>query len=98
GRIFVVPDGNKNINLANEFFKEYLSEAIENNTGLRNNTFSAVNNTYEIQKNNNIYKNIISNENNFKLIQGKLEDKINQTTTEMLKGNVNPELYLNGIK
>ncbi len=97
-RIFVVPDWNKNINLANEFFKEYLSEAIENNTWLRNNTFSAVNNTYEIQKNNNIYKNIISNENNFKLIQWKLEDKINQTTTEMLKWNVNPELYLNGIK
>jgi len=97
-RTFVVPKWNENINLANEFFKEYLSEAIENNTWLRNNTLSAVNNIYQLQKNNEIYQNIISNENNFTLIKWKLEDKINDTTSAMLKWDINPELYLNGIK
>ncbi|HRX64127.1 MAG TPA: hypothetical protein P5060_03430 [Candidatus Absconditabacterales bacterium] len=98
GRVFVVPQNNENIYLANQFFKEYLSQAIQNNTGLRNNTLSAVNNIYDLQKNQKIYQKIIPNENNFTLIQRGLDYKINENTLEMLRGNYNPEIYINGSK
>ena len=99
-RIFVVPKNNinNNINLANEFFKEYLSQAIENNTWLRNNTLSAINNIYNIQKLNPIYKEIISNEANFKLMHEDInlqENFIKNTATiDLLKWNYSPEIYL----
>ncbi len=105
-RIFVVPknntnnnnNNNNNINLANEFFKEYLSQAIDNNTWLRNNTLSAINNIYNTQKTNPIYHELISNENNFKLIYEdiNLQEKFieNTATIDLLKWNYSPEIYL----
>jgi hypothetical protein len=97
-RIFVVNKDNPNINLANEFFKEYLSQAVNNNTWLRNNTLSAINNIYNIQKNNPIYTDIILNENNFKLMYSNInlqENFIKDTSTiDLLKWDYNPELYL----
>ena len=100
--VFVVPKNNENINLANEFFKEYLNQSIENNTGLWNNTLSAVNNIYNIQKNDSIYQNLILNENNFKLMYESInlqeEFLKNTNTIEMLKWNYSPELYLKNLK
>gem|GEM_PF-3088170 len=62
---------------------------MENNTGLRNNTLSAVNNIYHIQKQQTEYKNIISSENNFKLIYENInlqeEFLKNTNTLELLK-------------
>jgi hypothetical protein len=62
---------------------------MENNTGLRNNTLSAVNNIYHIQKQQAEYKNIISSENNFKLIYENInlqeEFLKNTNTLELLK-------------
>jgi len=100
--IFIVPKNNENINLANEFFREYLKQSMENNTGLRNNTLSAVNNIYHIQKQQTEYKNIISSENNFKLIYENInlqeEFLKNTNTLELLKWNYNPELYLKNLQ
>lgn len=101
-RLFVVWSGNENINLANEFFKEYIRQWIENNTWLRNNTLSAINNIYNIQKTQDKYQEIIKNENNFELIYENInlqEEFIKDTNTiEMLKWNYNAELYLKNIK
>jgi len=46
---------------------------------------SAVNNIYDLQKNQKIYQKIIPNENNFTLIQRGLDYKINENTLEMLR-------------
>lgn len=97
-RIFVVPKWNEKINLANEFFKEYIKEGISNNTGLRNNTLSAINNVYNIQKNQEIYWGIIQNENNFELIYESINLQENfikdSKNLDLLKWNYNAELYL----
>ncbi len=96
--IFVVEKDNTNINMANKFLQEYLSQAVNNNTWLRNNTLSAINNIYNIQKNNLIYNNLILNENNFELIYENinLQETFlkNTNTIEMLKWDYKAELYL----
>lgn len=104
-RVFVIAKNSPNINLANKFFQQYLSESINNNTGLRNNTLSAINNIYDLQKNTtnnnskyNIYEKILQNENNFSLIYENIdlqEDFLKNTNTvDMLKWNYSPEIYL----
>jgi len=101
GRVFVVPQDNKKINLANEFFTQYLSNSmsIEADTQLRDNTFSAINNIYNLQKTNqnyfNKYQKILKHQNKFKLIYNSINTNIDQTTIEMLKWNYNIDLYLN---
>lgn len=96
--LFVLNKGNKNINLANEFFKEYIKQWVENNTWLRNNTLSAINNIYNIQKTQDIYSEIIQNENNFELIYENINLQENfikdSKNLDLLKWNYNAELYL----
>lgn len=100
--IFISPKNNININLTNEFIKEYLIQSIENNTWLWNNTLSAVNNIYNIQKTQAKFQQLISNENNFKLIYEDInlqEEFIKSTNTlEMLKWNYSPDLYIKNFK
>ncbi len=97
-RIFVVPKWNEKINLANEFFKEYIKEGIANNTGLRNNTLSAINSVYNVQKQQEIYWKIMQNENNFELIYESINLQENfikdSKNLDLLKWNYSPELYL----
>lgn len=103
-RVFVVPQDNKNIFLADEFFKQYLSNSMDTqyNTQLRNNTLSAVNNIYDLQKTNknyfNKYQEILKHQNNFNLIYDYINTTIDPTTIEMLKWNYNIDIYLKNLK
>jgi len=96
--VFVVAKWNENINLANEFFVEYIRQWVENNTWLRNNTLSAINSIYYIQKTQEKYSEIIQHENNFELIYESInlqEEFIkNSKNLDLLKWNHNPDLYL----
>ena len=67
-RVFVVPKWSEKINLANEFFKEYLKEWVNGNENLWWNTLSAITNIYDIQKQEDKYKEILINENKFRLM------------------------------
>ncbi len=96
--VFVVAKWNENINLANEFFVEYIRQWVENNTWLRNNTLSAINSIYNIQKTQEKYSEIIQHENHFELIYESInlqEEFIkNNKNLDLLKWNHNPDLYL----
>ncbi len=66
-RVFIVPNGNENTNLTNKFFSEYISASIDWNNTFWNHTLSAITNIYQQQKDNQFFKNILSNEDNFYL-------------------------------
>ena len=100
-RVFVVPKWNQNTNLTNKFFSEYISQSIDWNDSLWNNTLSAITNIYNTQKTKDIFKNIIWNENNFYIFTGSinLQDQIinDWKTLEMLKWNYNIKSYLSNF-
>lgn len=100
-RVFVVPEWQENTNLTNKFFSEYISQSIDWNDTLRNNTLSAITNIYNTQKTKDIFKNIIWNENNFYIFTGSInlqEQIVNDwKTLEMLKWNYNVKSYLSNF-
>ena len=80
-RVFVVPNWNKNTNLTNKFFSEYISQSIDWDTTFRNHTLSAITNIYDQQRQNEFFENILSNENKFYLFINSI-DLQNQITTD----------------
>ncbi|MCK9467262.1 MAG: hypothetical protein M0P94_02945 [Candidatus Absconditabacterales bacterium] len=98
GRVFVVPKGSEKINLANEFFKEYLKEGVDGNKSLWGNTLSAITNIYDEQIQEDRYKELSTNENKFRLIYENInlqeEFVKNNKNINLLKGDYKPELYL----
>ncbi len=97
-RVFVVPKWSEKINLANEFFKEYLKEWVNGNENLWWNTLSAITNIYDIQKQEGKYKEILINENKFRLMYENInlqEEFVKDSKNiNLLKWDYNPELYL----
>ena len=97
GRVFVVPKWSEKINLANEFFKEYLKEWVDNEW-LWWNTLSAINNIYDQQKQDSRYGELTKNESKFKLMYESInlqEDFLKDSKNlNLLKWNYKPELYL----
>ncbi len=97
GRVFVVPKWSEKINLANEFFKEYLKEWVDNQW-LWWNTLSAINNIYDQQKQDSKYNELIKNEHKFKLFYENItlqEDFLQDNKNlNLLKWDYKPEFYL----
>ena len=101
--IFVIPNWwNKNTNLTNKFFSEYISESINWNNKFRSHTLSAITNIYDNQKRNSFFENIISNENNFYLFNGSIntqEKLVNDwKTIKMLEWKYSTNSYLSNFK
>ena len=98
GRVFVVPKWSEKINLANEFFKEYLKEWVDGNKSLWWNTLSAITNIYDEQIQEDRYKELSTNENKFRLIYENInlqeEFVKNSKNINLLKWDYKPELYL----
>ncbi len=94
---FVMPKWNRNVNLAKQFLMQYILSAIQWSTDLWNSTLPAITNVYEIRKNEDIYKNIIWNEDKFYLfwdsvnLQGKFIS--DQKNIDLLRWIYSPEIY-----
>lgn len=101
GRWFVANSDSKNNSQINYFLKMYIKSSVLNSLPLRENSLSAFNNIFQIQKIQQRYQNILSYEQKFSLMYSDInlqENFIKKTNLiNLLNGGYKSDLFLNNL-